>query len=148
MAAAMVSLPRTSRLATTVLEYGERFFAWTLFPRSVSSVSPSLCPLCLHGMFDVASQAKRALREVARVRLCADIDSLLRAVSVVMAADYNGEDGDDPAEPFGDEIDGGALPDGCTSNTLSEVTACTFTVGEIYPDAHVQHSVSVCFKHH
>lgn len=60
--------------------------------------------------------------------MCADITSLLRAVSVVMAAGHKEEDGGGPAEPFEDETDGGALPEGCTSNSLSEVTARTCTV--------------------
>lgn len=73
------------------------------------------------GLFGGVSQAMRALREVARVRLCADVDSLLRAVSVVMTADCDGKGGDDPTEPFGDETAGGSLPEGFTSNSLSEV---------------------------
>lgn len=89
----------------------------------------SLCPSCFHGLFGDVSQAKRALREIANVKLCADIDSLLRAVSVVMTADCNGEDGDDSAETFGDDTAGGALPEGCTSNSLSEVATCIRSVG-------------------
>lgn len=84
---------------------------------------------CFHGLFGDVSQAKRALREIAKVRLCAGIDSLLKAVSVVMAADCNGEDENDPTESFGDDTASGVLPEGCTSNSLSEVTACTRAVG-------------------
>lgn len=127
----VVSFPRKVTMTYCVLMGGARFVAWTLFPTTVASFVPFFYPLCLLSVvcFGDVSHEKRALRELARVSLCEDIDSLLRAVSAVMAADYNGEDGDDPAEPFGDENAGGTLPEGCASNSLSEVTARTCTVG-------------------
>lgn len=102
-------------------------FPRMLEPLVLSSCRSRLVPSAARGLLGGVSQATRAVRDIARVRLCADIDSFLRAVSVVMAADFDGEEGGDTAEPFRDETAGGILPEGFTSKSLSEVTSHTRT---------------------
>lgn len=66
-------------------------------------------------------QAKRALRDIARVSFCGDVDLLLRAVFAVMLAEEGNEEGSPPGRGFAESGIDGNLVEECGAISLSEV---------------------------
>lgn len=71
-------------------------------------------------------QVERALRDIARVNFCSNVDSLLKAVCVIMAV----EDGENPRKNLScvHASNGGVFGGECEMFSMSEVRVVQFTI--------------------